>query len=406
MKIIQLNSYITLNGGSETVMSNISTLLGESGHTVINIGYTSRKETRVMPNAYSLGPEKYSLPTFFHEKKTVDHIIDKINATGSSLVICHNVYHKYPMADLLKAIKLRTKARLALLFHDYKAVCPRCNLYNGKRICTDCTQGKFINVIKHRCRNKSVLQSSVLAIDSYYNNSYRDAYSYPDLFITPSHFMAKQLHKMGFEHKISVIHNPIDIKQFKQFKKMTGFRQTVLYAGRFSKDKGIELFLEAAAGLKNIKFLIAGVGDLIEMVERADKEMDNVEYLGSLNKEQLMETFDRSDFLILPSIWYENNPMIIIEAMTYGLVVIGSDIGGIPELLNEGRGFLFDPLKPDSLAGQIQKSESISISEYDEISARAKSFAQNLSSENYYLELCRLIPELRNAPELVTDGIN
>src|SRR6185369_13271990 len=117
-------------------------------------------------------------------------------------------------------------------------------------------------------------------------------------------------------------------------------------------------------------------------------------------------TFDRSDFLILPSIWYENNPMIIIEAMTYGLVVIGSDIGGIPELLNEGRGFLFDPLKPDSLDGQIQKSESISISEYDEISARAKSFAQNLSSENYYLELCRLIPELRNAPELVTDGIN
>jgi glycosyltransferase involved in cell wall biosynthesis len=396
MKIIQLNSYITFNGGSETVMSNISTLLEENGHSVLNIGYQSRKEKRVMPNAHSLGPEKYSLPTFFHEKKTVDFIVNKINTTGSGLVICHNVYHKYPMADLLKAIKLHTSTKLALVFHDYKAVCPRCNLYNGNRICTDCTQGKFINVVKYRCRNKSLLQSSILAIDSYYNNSIRNAYSYPDLFITPSHFMSGQLHKMGFDHKIEVIHNPIDIKQFPHSKKMTEFKNTVLYAGRFSKDKGIELFLKAASGLKDVKFLIAGVGDLIELVEQADRELKNVEYLGSLNKEQLLAAFDKSDYLILPSIWYENNPMIIIEAMSSGLVVIGSDIGGIPELLKDGRGFLFDPLKPDCLDDQIQNSLSISISKYDEISARARSFVQNLSSENYYQELCRLIPELSN----------
>lgn len=400
MTIIQLNSYITLNGGSETVMANISALLEENGHSVINIGYTSRKESRIMPNAYSLGPEKYSLPTFFHEKKTVDFIVDKITNSGSSLVICHNVYHKYPMADLLEAIKSRTNAKLLLIFHDYKAVCPRCNLYNGNRICTDCTQGKFINVIKYRCRNKSVIQSSLLAIDSYYNNSYRDVYSYPDLFITPSHFMSEQLHKMGFKRKINVVHNPIDIGQIKGSKKMTGFKHTVLYAGRFSKDKGIELFLEAAKQLKEVTFLIAGVGDLIELVQKADKEMSNVEYLGSLNKDQLLETFERSDFLILPSIWYENNPMIIIEAMTYGLVVIGSDIGGIPELLNEGRGFLFNPLIPNNLSHQIQISGSISISDYHEISDRANSFARTLSSENYYSELCGLVPELIKSQEL------
>jgi glycosyltransferase involved in cell wall biosynthesis len=396
MKIIQLNSYITLNGGSETVMSNISTLLEENGHSVLNIGYQSRKEKRVMPNACSLGPEKYSLPTFFHERKTVDFIVDKINSTGSALVICHNVYHKYPMADLLKAIKSQTSSKLALLFHDYKAVCPRCNLYNGNRICTDCSQGKFINVVKYRCRNKSLLQSSVLAVDSYYNNSYRDAYSYPDFFITPSHFMSEQLRKMGFDRSINVIHNPIDIKQFRHSKKLKEFSKTVLYAGRFSKDKGIELFLKAASNLKNIRFLIAGVGDLIELVEQADRELENVEYLGSLNKEQLLATFDRSDFLILPSIWYENNPMIIIEAMSYGLVVIGSDIGGIPELIKDGRGFLFDPLKPASLDSQIQDSLSISKMEYEEISMQARLFAQNLSSDHYYRELCRLIPDLNN----------
>ncbi|HEY8734137.1 MAG TPA: glycosyltransferase family 4 protein, partial [Puia sp.] len=392
MKIIQLNSYITLNGGSETVMSNISSLLEEKGHSVINMGYTSIKEKKLMPNSHSLGLEKYSLSTFFHEKKTVDFIISKINESETALVICHNVYHKYPMADLLKAIKDRTNAKLILIFHDYKAVCPRCNLYNGKRICTDCNQKKFANVIRHRCRNKSVVQSTILAIDSYYNNSYRDVYSFPDLFITPSHFMAKQLNRMGFNHDIKVIHNPINIRQITRSKNMQGFQQTVLYAGRFSKDKGIELFLQAADKLKNIKFLIAGVGDMIKMVEEADREMNNVEYLGSLNKEQLFDAFDRSDYLILPSIWYENNPMIIIEAMTYGLAVIGSDIGGIPELLNEGRGYLFDPLKPGTLPELIEKLNNISISEYNKTSESAKIFAQTLSSDHYYENLCRLIP--------------
>jgi glycosyltransferase involved in cell wall biosynthesis len=306
------------------------------------------------------------------------------------------VYHKYPMADLLKAIKERTSAKLVLIFHDYKAVCPRCNLYNGERICTDCTDGKFMNVIKHRCRNKSLLQSSVLAVDSYYNNSYRNVYSYPDIFITPSHFMAKQLNKMGFNHEIKVIHNPINISQFKRTKKMNGLQQTVLYAGRFSKDKGIELFLEAASKLKKVKFLIAGVGDLIEMVKKAGKEMANVEYLGSLNRDQLFDAFDRSDFLVLPSIWFENNPMIIIEAMTYGLAVIGSDIGGIPELINEGRGYLFDPLKPSSLPELIQQLGAMTISEYNETTARAKVFAETLSADHYYENLCRFIPELNN----------
>lgn len=383
-----------MNGGSETVMSNVSTLLEEKGHSVINMGYTSIKEKKVMPNAHSLGLEKYSLPTFFHEKKTVDYIINKTNESKTELIICHNVYHKYPMADLLKAIKERTKAKLVLIFHDYKAVCPRCNLYNGNRICTDCTDGRFMNVIKYRCRNKSLLQSSILAVDSYYNNSYRDVYSFPDMFITPSHFMATQLSKMGFNHEIKVIHNPINISQFKRTKNMKGFQQTVLYAGRFSKDKGIELFLEAASKLENIKFLIAGVGDLIDQVEQADKDLVNLEYLGSLNKEQLFDAFDRSDYLVLPSIWFENNPMIIIEAMTYGLAVIGSDIGGIPELINEGRGYLFDPLKPGTLPNLIQQLGGLSLAEYAETVDRAKVFAQTLSSDHYYENLCRLIPEL------------
>lgn len=400
MHIIQLNSYITLNGGSETVMANLTGLLEEHGHEVLNIGYKSVKEDKLMDNYFSLGPEKQQLSTFFTEKKTVDLIIEKILQNNTGLVICHNVYHKYPITELLKAIKERTKAKLVIIFHDYKAVCPRCNLFNGKRICTDCSDGKFFNVIRHRCRYNSLAQSTVLAIDSYYNNSIKDAYSYPDLFISPSHFLANQFGKMGFKYPIKVIHNPFNTAAFTRRKSHSKKQHAVLYAGRFSVDKGIALYLNLAKQFSEIKFLIAGAGDVEDDVRKADREMANVEYLGSLNREQLFNTFDKVDYLILPSIWYENNPNIIIEAMSFGLPVIGSNLGGIPELIGEGRGFLFDPLKPASLPDLMKSLDTLSPEAYQEVSEKSMAFAQTLSFENYYNQLSAIIPELKLDPVL------
>jgi glycosyltransferase involved in cell wall biosynthesis len=88
--------------------------------------------------------------------------------------------------------------------------------------------------------------------------------------------------------------------------------------------------------------------------------------------------------------------MIIIEAMTYGLPVIGSDIGGIPELLESGRGFLFDPAKPHALAEKIRTLQAASSSGLADVTGKAREFAQTLSSKQYYIELCRLLPELSN----------
>jgi glycosyltransferase involved in cell wall biosynthesis len=394
MNIIQINSFITLNGGSETVMSNLTELLEYQGHNVKNLGFTSLKEERLMAHTQSLGKEKYNLKTFFSDNKTVDLIIDLIKQENIGLVICHNVYHKYPIAALFKAIKQRTRAKLLLVFHDFKAVCPRASLYNGKNFCTKCKNGKFYNVIKYRCRHNSLVQSTVLALDSYYNNSLRHAYTYPDYFISPSKFLAQQYNNMGFVRNIHVINNPINIFENIRTKNTSSFTNTILYAGRFSKDKGIEIFLYAASQFNNIKFLIAGSGDLIEKVTEAGRIMPNVEYLGNLNKENLIKAFDRSDYLIVPSIAIENNPMIIIEAMTFGLPVLGSRIGGIPELLDENRGFLFDPHNTETLIHAIHEAISLSLQEYQTLSEKIKEFSQSLSYDNYYGKLIVAVPEL------------
>jgi glycosyltransferase involved in cell wall biosynthesis len=396
MNIIQLNSFITLNGGSETVMSNLTEILEMHGHSVSNLGFTSIKEERLMTHSHSLGKEKYRLKSFFFDRKMIEFIINRIITENIGLVICHNVYHKYPIAALFKAIKKRTKAKLIMVFHDFKAVCPRASLYNGKSFCTECKEGKFYNVIRYRCRHKSLIQSTLLALDSYYNNALFHAYNYPDNFISPSKFLAKQYKNMGFKFDISVINNPINIFENNFTKNTSSFNNTLLYAGRFSKDKGIEIFLRAAVHFKNIHFLVAGTGDLMDKVIEADKTMANVEYLGNLDKETLIKTFDRSDYLIVPSIAIENYPMIIIEAMTFGLPVLGSRIGGIPELLDEKRGLLFDPHKPETLVEAINQAKLFSLDEYRALSKKIREFAQSLSYDNYYRKLAEVVPELLN----------
>lgn len=324
----------------------------------------------------------------------MDFIVNYINRENIGLVICHNVYHKYPIASLFKAIKSRTKAELVVVFHDFKAVCPRASLYNGNSFCTKCKNGKFYNVIRYRCRHKSLAQSTMLALDSYYNNTLYHAYSYPDNFISPSKFLAHQYKLMGFPREIHVINNPINIFENKTSKNTAHFTNTILYAGRFSKDKGIEIFINAANHFPNTKFLIAGTGDLTELVIQTAKTKSNIEYLGNLNKETLIKTFDKSDFIIVPSIAVENNPMIIIESMTFGLPVLGSRIGGIPELLDDNRGFLFNPHKLETLIQAIRDATALPLEDYKALSGKIIEFSTSLSYKNYYKKLLSVLPSL------------
>lgn len=409
MNILQLNTYITTNGGSETVMENFGLLLRAEGHTVMNMGFESVKVKHFMTEPISLGVEKIELKSFFFNKKLVDKIINTIHENGIGLVICHNVYHKYPIADLLQAIKEKTAATLMMVFHDYKAVCPRNNLYDGKNICTACAGGKFYQVALHKCRFGSFLHSSLLAVESYYNNSFRHAYQYPDILLSPSYFLAGQFAQMGFKRPIQVLHNPIEVDKVPRLPLKTNVERRFLYAGRFTKDKGLELYLSLPGKFPDSTFFIAGHGEMEEEVRKAAATYTNLVYLGVLNKRDLFHQFRQTDFLVLPAIWYENNPMIIIEAMTSGLPVIASQLGGIPELLAEGRGILFDPYKKGSIEQAVKTAAQLPLDPYRLMVEKARLFAEDLDFQRYYEKLKKLIPALEKSvpveTKLITSGI-
>jgi glycosyltransferase involved in cell wall biosynthesis len=128
-----------------------------------------------------------------------------------------------------------------------------------------------------------------------------------------------------------------------------------VYFGRLSAEKGLFTLLEAAKGL-NIKVKIIGEGPLRPALEeKAVRDgVDNVLFLGYMSGEPLKEEIRKAVAVVLPSEWYENNPRTAIEAFALGKPVIGSRIGGIPELVRDGEtGFTFEPGKIEALRERI-----------------------------------------------------
>ena len=124
----------------------------------------------------------------------------------------------------------------------------------------------------------------------------------------------------------------------------------VLYFGRFSVEKGIDTLVEVCKQLPQIQFIFAGCGPLEEKI----KEATNIKNVGFKKGVDLEELIREARFTVYPSEWYENCPFSVMESQMYGTPVLGSDIGGIPELIEEGKtGELFEPGNTDDLKTKI-----------------------------------------------------
>jgi glycosyltransferase involved in cell wall biosynthesis len=171
-----------------------------------------------------------------------------------------------------------------------------------------------------------------------------------------------------------------------------------LFFGRLSAEKGIRTLLSVFSERKDQKLIIAGTGPLKSYVEDTVRISPNIEYVGYKSGKELESLINNASFIILPSEWYENNPLTIIEAYNFGKPVIGADIGGIPELINDGaNGFTFESGNPQSLNSKIDASITITGEAYERFAQSVSEFArQNFNSENHYLKLLKIYMDVIN----------
>jgi len=157
--------------------------------------------------------------------------------------------------------------------------------------------------------------------------------------------------KMGFN--VVQIPNAIDLNLIPK-KSTKQFKNQLIFAGRLSKEKGIEILLEAASQLpNNYHLLIAGSGPLEEKVRKLSDEKTNLHYLGYQSKQNVLSLIRGSDLLIQPSL-EEGISSTLLEAMACGTCVLGSDIEGISEVIeNNKTGLLVEPNNKDELLNKI-----------------------------------------------------
>ncbi len=240
----------------------------------------------------------------------------------------------------------------------------------------------------------NIFYSTMLSFEAYMRKYIIDPLDYIDHFIFVSRFaMDKHIEfNKGFEPRSSHLYN---FTGFTNEKIIDGSGHAFLYYGRLSKEKGLGTLLTAAARLK-LDLTIAGTGPLQDLVTDYASGNSNIRYVGFKSGNELIELVSNSSFIIVPSEWYENNPMTVIEAYALGKPVIGSRIGGIPEIVKDpDTGFLFEPGNPDDLIRVISRASAVNSEDYLKMAENARNIAsEKFSSESHYNKLLSIYESL------------
>ncbi|MFA5107415.1 MAG: glycosyltransferase family 4 protein [Patescibacteria group bacterium] len=401
MKILLINKFYYLKGGAEKHFFELKEMLERHGHEVVVF---SMRDEKNIPSAYS----KYFVSNVNFENVTLNwqglrtagrmlysfearrKISRLLDAEKPDLVHVHNIYHQIS-PSILSAIKKRNIPIVQTL-HDYKLLSPNYALFCHGKICECAFGGAYYKCIRHRCIKDSTVASTLSALEMYLHKSLQLYEKNVDVFICPSMFMAEQLKRWGIRAKrIEQIYN--FVTETAPTKKVTG--DYFLYVGRLSEEKGLPLLLEAFAGLPS-KLKIVGTGPLEkELKHRVETEkMENVAFLGYREGDELSDLVSKSLAVIVPSQWYENCPLVILEAYQHGKPVIATEIGGIPELVHEGQtGYTFKLGSPNDLRKKIQLVTE-NISRVDEMGQNATAFSDQFLAEKYYQKLITIYESL------------
>jgi len=347
LKLLLANKFFFGNGGSETVFFQERAFLKQSGVEVVDF---SMRDERNLGSPYSgyfvegISYRKHAggfsekigtALSLIHSRESVRNITRLIESEKPDILHCHNIYHQLTPSIMKTAKKMGLKVVLTL--HDYKVVCPVYTRLRHGKPCSDCLQGDFSSVVRNRCSEGSLGKSVLLYAEALFQKLL-GSYDAVDRVIVPSRFMAESVVRWRFpRERVTLLYNGVDTVKTVVERKDAGY---VLFLGRLSAEKGL-LTLAAAQEGSGVRLVVAGTGPL-EQELRAN--YPGLELVGHQSGECLKKLLSEASAVVVPSEWYENCPMSVLEAMSYAKPVIGSRMGGIPELVADGEtGLLFEP---------------------------------------------------------------
>ncbi len=355
--ILNVSQNYHVRGGSDRYFFTLAELLQKHGHRVIPFtaanpnNEPSEWEHYFPRGADFVHPGAGDLLRFLYSHDAVKSIRRLLKNTNIDLAHFHIYYGKLT-ASILEVLK-RDGIPLIQTLHEYKLTCPVYSHLSNDQICEACEGKHFWRALPKRC-NRGSLARTALSVTESYISKMLGAVKKFDHFISVSHFLRKKAISHGIpEDKISTVHNFVDVSDITPNFSIGNY---VLYFGRVHQSKGILTLVKAAVPLTHVPIYIVGDGEAMPEVQHIIEQngCQHIHLLGFKQGDALRELITNSICTVLPSEWYENCPMSVLESYAYGKPVIGADIGGIPELIVDGvDGFLVPSGKQETLRERL-----------------------------------------------------
>jgi glycosyltransferase involved in cell wall biosynthesis len=285
-------------------------------------------------------------------------------------------------------------ARVIYFLHDYISVCPKSILLRSNN---DLCNKPFLLCRIYQGIKRVNLRNRV------------DVFASPSLFLLEMHQRYNSINSAEtavVPYGIEISPEELDKLRSRKQSRAANGQIHLLYLGRVDALKGLLILGQAfkLANREDLRLHIAGVGDCLPQLQREFEGNERVVFHGYVDGREKEELFLHSDVCILPSIWYDNNPLVILEAYKYGLPVIGSKIGGIPEMIQENKtGFLFEPGDQEALASVLR---SVSKKQLHSMSRSCHKAARNYSMDNHLKRLMAVYKGGQEKPEVNSDRGN
>lgn len=413
MRILLVNKYFYRKGGAETYFFALAEGLRALGHDVAFFSmqhpnnepsywskyFVSEKDYVGDISAFKKVQEASTLIYSFEAKRKFEALLEEFKP---DVIHMNNVHRQLTLSILDAPYLKRHHVPVVYTAHDYILLCPAYTMVNGGgAVCDACLDRHFMHAVSSVCVKGSRAKSALAAMEAEFLKLHH-SYDKIDLIIAPSRFMKNKLDEGGFAGKTIAMQNFLTDSQMAMGARVAnmhkfedaqaGARPYFLFFGRLSKEKGIltlvKAFLQAAglgksagsetgAGAGHNEVLpdtwdlrIVGDGPEREAIEQliasaGPQAVSRIHLLGYKNGEDLQREVGNARFTVLSSEWRENMPYSGLESLAAQTPIIGARIGGIPELVEEGRtGFTFESGNAADLRDVLMKAVDVRQGEY------------------------------------------
>lgn len=355
-RVLIVHNHYRIPGGEDTVVANEKKLLEANGHKV----YLYSRHNNELDSFSKMKKVILPVTTIFNFKtyRDVKHIIE---GQKIDIVHVHNTLNLISPAVYCAAFSC--KVPVIQTIHNFRLLCPGATLYREGHICEDCVEHGLGCAVRHSCYRGSKLQTLACVIST---KIYRMLGTYRKLnYICLTDFNRDKLLTLKQIKPEKVFVKPNFVESTEDVIPYEQRENQFVFVGRLDKLKGVDILLESwkYMGTNAPKLVVCGTGPMEDWCQNyiSDNSLTNVQMMGYVPNNEAKKIIANSKALILPTQWYEGFPMTIVEAYSVGTPVIGSDIGNVGTLIEDGKsGFRFEYDSVEQLVAMIEKFESSS----------------------------------------------